>query len=210
MRDDDDILREGLDGAAEVTAEFTRHMDRLRGAVSGTGGEVEGLSRGLSKGLRKALDGVAMDGDRLSDALRGVGRTLLDTVYAAAMKPVTEGIGSAVSRGVASLLGGAQPFERGGAFVQGRVTPFAKGGVVGAPTSFPMRGGTGLMGEAGPEAIMPLARGADGRLGVRAEAPRAAQVTINVTTPDVEGFRRSRSQVAAEMSRALGRGARNR
>ena len=207
---DDDILKEGLDGASEVTAEFTRHMDRLRGAVSGTGGEVEGLSRGLSKGLRKAFDGVAMDGERLSDALRGVGRTLLDTVYAAAMKPVTEGIGSAVSRGVASLLGGAQPFERGGAFVQGRVTPFAKGGVVGAPTTFPMRGGAGLMGEAGPEAIMPLARGADGRLGVRTEGPRAPSVTINVTTPDVEGFRRSRSQVAAEMSRALGRGARNR
>ena len=210
MREDRDILEEGLDGTSEVAAEFTRHMDRLRGAVARTGGDVEGLSRGLSRGLARALEGVATDGDRLSDALRGVGRTLLDTVYAAAMKPVTQGIGSAVSQGVASLLGGAVPFERGGAFVQGRVTPFAKGGVVGAPTTFPMRGGTGLMGEAGPEAIMPLARGADGRLGVRAEAPRAPSVTINVTTPDVEGFRRSRSQVAAEMSRALGRGARNR
>ena len=210
MRDDDDILREGLDGASEVAGEFTRHMERLRGAIARTDGEVEGLSRGLSKGLARAFEGVATDGDRLSDALRGVGRTLLDTVYAAAMKPVTQGIGSAVSQGVASLLGGAAPFERGGAFVQGRVTPFAKGGVVGAPTTFPMRGGTGLMGEAGPEAIMPLARGSDGRLGVRAEAPRAPSVTINVTTPDVEGFRRSRSQIAAEMSRALGRGARNR
>ena len=210
MRDDYEILEDGFDGASQVTAEFTRHMERLRDSVSGTGGEVEGLSQGLSRGLRRAFDGVAKDGDRLSDALRGVGRSLLDTVYAAAMKPVTEGIGGAVSKGVASLLGGMQPFESGGAFVQGRVTPFAKGGVVSAPTAFPMRGGAGLMGEAGPEAIMPLARGADGRLGVRAEAPRAANVTINVSTPDVEGFRRSRSQIAAEMSRALGRGARNR
>ncbi len=207
---DDDRLEGGFEAASSVAAEFARRMDALRGAASGAGGEVEGLSRGLSRGLRRAFDGVAKDGDRLSDALRGVGRTLTDTVYAAAMKPVADGIGGAVSQGVAALLGGAQPFAQGGAFVQGRVTPFAKGGVVGAPTPFPMRGGTGLMGEAGPEAIMPLARGADGSLGVRAEAPRAASVTINVSTPDIEGFRRSRSQIAAEMSRALGRGARNR
>lgn len=44
---------------------------------------------------------------------------------------------------------------------------FARGGVVNSPTLFPMATGTGLMGEAGPEAIMPLARGPDGRLGVR-------------------------------------------
>ncbi|MEV8521446.1 phage tail tape measure protein [Dyella marensis] len=44
---------------------------------------------------------------------------------------------------------------------------FARGGIVNSPTLFPMATGTGLMGEAGPEAIMPLARGPDGRLGVR-------------------------------------------
>lgn len=209
MRDDD--WEAGLGGAADVAGEFAQHMERLRGSLSGAGGDVEGLSTGLSRGLRRALDGVAKDGNRLSDALRGVGRSMVDAVFAAAVKPVTQGLSGAVSQGVAALLGGARPFADGGAFVGGRVTPFAKGGVVSAPVAFPMRGGgTGLMGEAGPEAIMPLARGADGRLGVRAEAGRAANVTINVSTPDVEGFRRSRSQLAAEMSRALGRGARNR
>jgi phage-related minor tail protein len=45
--------------------------------------------------------------------------------------------------------------------------PFANGGVVSSPTFFPMAGrNTGLMGEAGPEAIMPLAR-INGKLGVR-------------------------------------------
>ena len=46
---------------------------------------------------------------------------------------------------------------------------FASGGVVERPTAFPMRGGRwGLMGEAGPEAILPLQRLANGRLGVEA------------------------------------------
>ena len=69
------------------------------------------------------------------------------------------------------------------------------------------------MGEAGPEAIMPLRRGADGRLGVSVEGSgvaRAVSVQIHVSTPDVAGFRRSQSQIAAEMGRALSRGARNR
>jgi hypothetical protein len=54
----------------------------------------------------------------------------------------------------------------GGVHSRGNVVPFANGGVVNGPTLFPMSGGTGLMGEAGPEAIMPLKRGKDGKLGV--------------------------------------------
>jgi tape measure domain-containing protein len=47
------------------------------------------------------------------------------------------------------------------------ISAFAKGGVFDGPIMFPMRDGMGMMGEAGPEAIMPLARGSDGSLGVR-------------------------------------------
>jgi phage-related minor tail protein len=57
---------------------------------------------------------------------------------------------------------------------------------------------------------MPLARGADGRLGVRAVAGASSQqVTINIATPDVEGFRRSQSQIAAMLSRTVAQGQRN-
>jgi phage-related minor tail protein len=74
-----------------------------------------------------------------------------------------------------------------------------------------MRGATGLMAEAGPEAIMPLTRGADGRLGVQAQGGgQPVQVIMSISTPDVQGFRRSQSQIAAEMGRAIGRGQRNR
>ena len=88
--------------------------------------------------------------------------------------------------------------------------PFAKGGVVSGPVAFPMRGGTGLMGEAGPEAIMPLSRGADGKLGVRSHGGQSVHVVMNISTPDAKSFERSQGQVAAQMSRALGRAARNR
>ena len=71
-------------------------------------------------------------------------------------------------------------FADGGAFSGGsQIQAYANGGVVGGPTMFPMAGGkTGLMGEAGPEAIMPLKRGANGKLGVQMEG--GGGDTINV------------------------------
>jgi hypothetical protein len=83
-------------------------------------------------------------------------------------------------------ISGFLPFADGGVFSGGsQVKAFANGGVVGGPTYFPMSGGqTGLMGEAGPEAIMPLKRGKDGKLGVQAEGGGNITVnqTINVST----------------------------
>lgn len=60
------------------------------------------------------------------------------------------------------------PFAHGAAFANGNITPFASGGIVDSPMLFPMAKGTGLMGEAGPEAIFPLTRRPDGKLGVSA------------------------------------------
>lgn len=59
-------------------------------------------------------------------------------------------------------------FAKGGVFSNGNVIAMAKGRVITGPTMFPMaKGKTGLMGEAGPEAVMPLTRLPDGDLGVR-------------------------------------------
>jgi len=127
------------------------------------------------------------------------------------VRPVTNQIGGIVSQGIGSLVGNILPFEKGASFAQGRVQPFASGGIVSSPVAFPMRGGgSGLMGEAGPEAIMPLARGADGRLGVRGQGGGNVSVVMNITTPDTQGFRRSQGQIAAQIGRAIGRGQRNR
>ena len=65
------------------------------------------------------------------------------------------------------------------------------------------------MGEAGPEAILPLARGSDGRLGVRAGGGQGAvNVTFHVATRDAESFRRAEAELTAMLARAVGRGRR--
>lgn len=207
-----DALEESFANAAGMASGFDAEMKRIQSTFEDTGKGVQGLDATLSRSLRGAFEGVVFDGQKLSDALKDVGRSLASTALNAAIKPVSNHFSGMLSGGIDTLFKGLMPFADGGGFTQGRVTAFANGGVVSGPTLFPMRGGTGLMGEAGPEAIMPLTRGADGRLGVQASGAGAApsQIVVNITTPDVDGFRRSQSQIAAQMSRALGRSQRAR
>lgn len=199
-----EVLEGAMAEAGAMTAALSGEIQKMQGAMAETGRDAEVLSKGLSRGLKTAFDGLVFDGMRASDALGAVARSLVNTAYSAAIKPVTNQLGGLLAQGVAGL------FASGGAFSQGKVMPFASGGIVSGPTYFPMRGGTGLMGEAGPEAIMPLTRGADGKLGVRAAGGgRPMQVVMNISTPDAIGFQRSQSQIAAQMSRAIGRAQRN-
>ena len=90
-------------------------------------------------------------------------------------------------------------YAKGGVFANDNVRAFANGGaftnsIVSSPTLFRFAQGTGLMGEAGPEAIMPLKRGPDGSLGVRAAGGGAPVINIiNQTSGKVEqgGTRRN-------------------
>lgn len=210
MQEQLQALEAQLGSSVSMVAAFDGELARMRETMVFTGREVNTLSSGISGGLRKAFDGLVFDGMKLNDALKTVATTIVDSVHSIAMRPVTAALGGFLAQGLAGVMGAGMPFAAGGAFSQGRVMPFARGGVVSGPTSFAMRGGRGLMGEAGPEAIMPLARGPDGRLGVQAGGGRAVNVVMNVTTPDVQGFQRSQSQLAAQVGRALSRGQRNR
>ncbi len=201
-----------LGNTAGLISAFGDELTGLERNLGLTEAQVTSLSRSFSSGLRRAFDGVVFDGMRLQDALRGVAQTISASIYNMAMQPVQTAMGGALAQGMNALMGAVLPFAQGGSFAGGRVMAFAKGGVISQATAFPMRGGTtGLMGEAGPEAILPLARGADGRLGVAAQGGgRPVSVTFNIATPDVDGFRRSQTQIAAEMSRLVARGQRNR
>ncbi len=204
-------LETTLGGAAGVAGAFNGELGRLRGDLALTSREVGVLSGGIGSGLRRAFDGLVFDGAKLSDALRQVASAIAATIYDISMRPVQSALGDAIANGIGGIFGGLQPFADGAGFAQGRVMPFARGGVVTSPTTFALRGATGLMGEAGPEAILPLARGADGRLGVRAGGDgQPVTVVMNISTPDVQGFQRSQGQIAAQAQRLLARGQKNR
>ncbi len=203
-------LEKALGDTTTIASAFEGQLRDVQTTLGETTRDLGKLESGFSSGLRKAFDGLVFDGLKLSDALGIVAKAMADTAYNAAIKPVMSHFGGLLADGVNSAVEGMMPFADGAAFHSGRVTPFAKGGVLTGPTSFPMRGGVGLMGEAGPEAIMPLSRGPDGALGVRSQGSGGVNVTMNITTPDVQGFQRSRSQIATQLARAIGQSNRNR
>lgn len=103
-------------------------------------------------------------------------------------------------------------FAKGGAFAENGIIPFAKGGIVNRPTMFKFaKGGamsTGVMGEAGPEAIMPLSRGANGKLGVLnmgGGGGGITNVTVNVDASGskVQGDNSKGDQLGRAVSQAV-------
>ena len=153
------------------------------------------LADTFSNKLVTGLASAVVHGKSLSDIMKSMVLSLSQTALTAALKPLSGLIGSLFAN------------AKGNVFAGGNILPFADGGIVNSPTLFAMNGGTGLMGEAGPEAIMPLARGADGSLGVRGGG--GMSVTVNIATPDVQSFAQSQNQVAAMVSQALMRAQRN-
>lgn len=208
--DDQVAALEGtLQSASVMTAAFSSELAKMGATIDVISTDVGVLSGGFSRGLKGAIDGVVFGSMTLTEVLKSVRQSMVDTVYNASVKPLTDHAGGLLAEAVGGVMNSLLPFAAGAAFSQGRVMPFARGGVVSGPVSFAMRGGTGLMGEAGPEAIMPLARGANGKLGVQLEGSgRPINVTMNISTPDAQGFQRSKGQIAAQVSRAIARGQR--
>lgn len=160
----------------------------------------------FASSLFGAFEGLAFKGKGLGDTFKSLALSLSQSVLKAAFAPLNAGIGSLVSGALKGGLG----FANGGAFQRGSVVPFAAGGVISSPMTFPLAGGlTGLAGERGAEAIMPLARGRDGKLGVAMAGQGGPAITINISTPDAESFRKSETQVAAMIARAAALGRRN-
>lgn len=203
-------IEAGLESTEAMTSTFRTEVEEMTKSMGIATKQASSLSKSVGTSLKSAFGSLIVDGDRLSAVMGKLGSSIAGKAFSNALTPVTDTLGNAVTSGVSSLVSGFMPFKDGGAISSGRVRAFASGGIVNQPTSFDMRGGSGLMGEAGPEAIIPLARGADGKLGVRSGGGGdAVRVTMNISTPDAESFQRSKTQIAAQMSRALSRGNRN-
>lgn len=187
----DDITRE--------TTERQRQLETLDRLAQRFGQSLSSaLTTSTSSG--RQLDGVlASIGDKLATSLASNAVSSLQTGLTGAVQSLTSGL---------TLGSSASPFAQGGVVAAGRVQPFAAGGIVSAPTYFPMAKGLGLMGEAGPEAVLPLARGPDGRLGVSSGGAAATNVTVHVQASDLASFKHSETQIAAALARAVARGRR--
>jgi phage-related minor tail protein len=152
------------------------------------------MAASLGTQLTGALKGAAIDGRNLDDVLRGIATSLAGMALRQGLQPLNAVVGGLMGQ----LAGGI-----------GSILPFAKGGVVTSPVHFPLSGGLGVAGEAGAEAILPLRRGPDGRLGVDAGGGRSVNITFNVTATDAASFRKSEAQVAAMLARTVSRGMRS-
>ena len=192
----DDNTRQLAFNAAEE--KFIKSMLRLRKEAKF--GEIE-ISKELTKqeqlflsiketvagGLTNAINGLIDGTKSLSESLAGILRQLASL---------------AISFGVKSIL---NLNANGNAFQNGNVIPYARGGVVNRPTLFPMANGMGLMGEAGPEAIMPLRRGPSGKLGVEASGNGMGSVVVNVNASgtSVQGDTTQGKQLGAAIGAAV-------
>jgi phage-related minor tail protein len=162
---------------------------------------LEKQSSKLGDTLAGALKKAVVSGQSLDDILRSIATNLATSALSAGLKPLqnmVNGLGSSLF----SALSPVTPFATGGVLA-------GAGGVVSAPSYFPMAGGAGLMGEAGPEAIMPLSRGSDGRLGVAASGGSQTHVSVTIQANDPTAFRRSEAQISGAITRAVARGQRS-
>ena len=165
------LLANNTDQVKKMKPEITE-VDRLFKRVENT------IARGMTDAIFGLIDGTKKLGESLSNVLRQLGRLV-------------------VQFGMQSFVDSIFPNAKGNVYAENKIVPFAYGGIVNKPTLFPMANGAGLMGEAGPEAIMPLRRGRDGKLGVEASGG-VGNVVVNV---DASG---SRVQGDQPNAKALG------
>jgi len=177
-------------GAWEMTAEAVRAAQERSREIA------QGLAQDIVGPIKEALQSGEFTWETFASAISRIAQNLANRLIELAFKPIE----NALMRAFSGMGGGGGffarlfGFARGGAFAGGQeLTAFARGGVVNRPTVFPFSRGIGLMGEAGPEAILPLRRGRDGRLGVEmnsAPAQPAQDMStriINVLDPSVVG-----------------------
>ena len=179
-----------LDAIDKTTqARLDYEEQRWEGMKAGYDAEYQ-LMQDVEDGIKESLESIANKGedsfDKLKQTIEGWGRdsanaitkfaltgemTFSDMVDSMIQDLIRMMIYQKITGPLFSSISGLFGSAKGNAFQGGKVLPFAKGGIVTRPTVFPMAQGAGLMGEAGPEAVLPLKRDAGGNLGVAGGNP---------------------------------------
>ena len=190
-----DKLDPTLRSQAEALASQVDHLRQMQQIT-------DSIANSLGTGLTSAFDALIQGTQNWGNSLRQIASTVLQDIAKQLIKILV--IDQAINAfksifnfgggggGAAAVSGGAVLTAANGyAFAQNGIQPFAMGGVITSPTLFKFAdGGTmrnGLLGEAGPEAIIPLKRGVDGKLGVAGGGGTVVNVSVDAKGTSVQG-----------------------
>lgn len=151
--------------------------------------------------LTSALSGAVRDGRGLDDILKSTGLRLVDIALSAGLKPLQD----AVSTGIGSVFDGLVP-KSGGSSAGGGVAPFSNGGGLGTPRFLSGLSASGGSSAAGNMPGTSVSRTQISGGGIAGGG--VPNVVFNVTASDADSFRRSEGQIAALLTRTVGRGRR--
>lgn len=200
-------------GSGVFSENMTASIEATREAML----DLENVAERFGNTVTGVFSRAVVNGRQFDDVVKSLGTRLTQLALQAALKPleslVSSSLGGVLDKGIGSITSSLSgnlfsASANGNVISGGAVRPFADGGVIAAPTYFPLGRGTGLMGEKGAEAIMPLTRGPDGKLGVQAAGGGASSINVTINAQDVDSFLRSEAQVAASLARAVARGRR--
>jgi|TARA_A100001391_G_scaffold205427_1_gene206149 TP901 family phage tail tape measure protein len=150
---------------AEERSRMLQQQQELAQSINDT------LASGFSNMFTGIINGSKSAGDAIRDLISSLGQLLINQAFTALF-------GGGTSGGIGGFLSGLfVPNAFGNVYNSPGLSAYS-GQVVSSPTFFPFANGIGLMGEAGPEAIMPLRRGPDGRLGVAANGNGAGSGSV--------------------------------
>lgn len=169
------------DGQIQRVTELIPLMDRLKEKAE----SLKNATAEMRSTLSSAFVGLVTGAKSLKSAIGDVLSKFAEMLASKAFDMLWKGGGGGFVGSILKAFG----FANGGVFTGGsQVKAYADGGVVNGPTMFPMTGGkAGLMGEAGPEAIMPLKRGPNGKLGVETSGGGGGrEVSVRVLGGDLK------------------------
>ena len=209
-----DQIKEKLIGVKTETNTFAEAFKKVYDAATDLTTNISNLAvQGIDK-LGDAFADFVVTGkasfkELAASILADLGRMIAKALFFRAIAKFVPGLGKLVGLEDGGVVkkGKIVPSATGNVFAKNKIVPYAKGGIVDKPTIFPMaKGGIGLMAEAGyPEAIMPLKRGKDGKLGVISQGGGVSNVTVNVDASgsSVEGDNDGAEQLGLAISQAI-------
>lgn len=217
-----DSLPSYLSGLESIAAGYSKTLEyaqRLTDEQQKQKGLSEGIAQTIGGGMASAFDALIAGSEGFGDSLRKIASGVLKDIAKQLLQiyvintaisaisnifgPKTGGFLPGVKFNASIFSGPSLLNANGNVYGMNGIVPFAQGGIVTRPTMFPFAKGVGLMGEAGPEAIIPLKRGSDGKLGVSGGGTTNVVVNVDAKGSNVQGDNTQGAALGRVISQAV-------